>query len=360
MLPPVPMSSAVDARKIPPPRPPPRRGAAPPPSPTHTPSTPSVAEDDDPTKGEWLFKEDELVLGPVTAIILVERIKKGELSADTPIARDGQPFQPMKLVALFREAWEAAQEERRLAAEERAYLSAVRRARGARVALYLLVLLVPAAGAGLVARQVMIARPWDTSASWLQKAPPLVDLPNRPPEVKTNKVASVDADRAVPDDLKPEAKAEAKTEAKTEPDNDPPDRRRKKDDRRDSRKDDRKDDKKTKDAKAPIEEPKGPVQETLTNEQAIAPLKSIKDDLKGCFKAEMESNPDMPATVVLSYTVTEDGKATNVALDARELRGRPVVGCVTNALGKLRWPRFTGERKNVSVPFKLSKPTPPK
>ena len=72
---------------------------------------PADADNDDPTKGEWLFKQEDTVLGPVTAIVLVERIKAGALSADTPIARDGQPFKPMKLVPLFREAYEATLEE---------------------------------------------------------------------------------------------------------------------------------------------------------------------------------------------------------------------------------------------------------
>src|SRR4051812_20862989 len=49
-------------------------------------AAPAGADDDDPTKGEWLFKQNEMVLGPVSAIVLVERIKTGELSADTPIA----------------------------------------------------------------------------------------------------------------------------------------------------------------------------------------------------------------------------------------------------------------------------------
>jgi hypothetical protein len=106
----------------------------------------------------------------------------------------------------------------------------------------------------------------------------------------------------------------------------------------------------------PVEKPSGALPETLTNAQAIEPLKAAQGDLKACFKAEMDTNPEIPAQVVLSYTVTEDGRAINVALDARELRGRPVVPCVQKAIGGLRWPRFSGERKNVSVPFKLGKP----
>jgi hypothetical protein len=97
-----------------------------------------------------------------------------------------------------------------------------------------------------------------------------------------------------------------------------------------------------------------PAPSDLTNAQAVEPLKDIQGALKDCFKAERDSNPDLPGQVVLSYTITEDGKPINVELDS--LGGRPVVGCVQAAVATLRWPQFTGQRKQVSVPFTLSNP----
>ncbi|HEY1099097.1 MAG TPA: AgmX/PglI C-terminal domain-containing protein [Myxococcota bacterium] len=320
---------------------------------------------DDATRGEWLFKQNDLVLGPVTSIVLVDKIKKGELDADTPIARDGAAFRPMKLVRLFREAWNAAEEEKRFAAEEKAHQSAVSRARFLRVVVVLLFFAVPAAAAGGVARQLMITRPWDDSASWIARVPPMVDLPQKPPTVTTPSTTST-----------PPPVVASNTPVEDDDDDD--------DKNPNAPRDPNKPKKPKKDpgatsttstpvaggAASPASEPDKPAVEParpstaglpgeLTNAQAVAPLKEIQGDLKTCFKAEMDSNPDMPAQVTLSYTVTEDGKAINVDLDARELRGRPVVGCVQKAMGTVRWPRFNGERKNVSVPFKLGKPKPP-
>jgi hypothetical protein len=313
----------------------------------NAPVTDSSAGEDDATKGDWLFKQNDLVLGPVTAIVLVEKIKKAELDGDTPVARDGADFRPMKLVRLFREAWEATVEEARLAAEERAYQSAVARSKVARVFVLCLAFAIPAAAAAAASRQLVIARPWDDTPSWIARVPPLVDLPQRPPEVKK---------------VEPVAVAAASTAADDDDDDDDDGKPR------DPSKPRRPRVKKPKDpgsssastASDPSPSPPPPASvETLSNAQAVAPLKEIQGSLKSCFKAEMESNPDMPAQVVLSYTVTEEGRAINVELDARELRGRPVVGCVQKAVGTLRWPRFNGERKNVSVPFKLGKPKPP-
>ena len=312
--------------------------------------------DDDPTQGEWLFKQDDLVLGPVTAIVLVEKIKKGELSADTPIARDGQHFRPMKLLPLFREAWMAAEEARRLAAEEKAYQSAMTRARLLRVVIVVVCFAVPAAAAGAGARAVMIARPWDDTADWIAKVPPLVDLPQKPIEVKKEPPPTTVAQNDAKDEEEVEEevvdpKDGKKTIKKV---------KKPKDKLAANNGDGQGDGKKDPDAKDGDGKKPSGLPETLTNQQAIEPLKTAAPAMKACFKAEMESNPDMPAQVVLSYTVTEDGKATNIALDARELRGRPVVACVQKAIGALSWPKFSGERKNVSVPFKLGKPPPPK
>jgi hypothetical protein len=338
--------------------------------------------DEDPAEGEWLFRHNDTVLGPVTAAVLVDKIKKDELSGDTPIARDGQPFKPMKLFRLFREAIAAREDEKRYAAEERAWRSAVTRTRALRAAAMVVLFAAPAAASVFGARKFVEARPWDDTPKWLAHVPPLVDLPQKPPEVRTSTTTPATVATNTPPD---DANAAGATNGASGPDGGtganganglngaygakkPPLGTGKPGD--------------TKlatstgstgtatgsttgsstgatapvDDKPDVKPPAGALPETLTNAQAIEPLKGAQADLKACFKAEMESNPEIPAQVVLSYTVTEDGRAINVALDARELRGRPVVACVQKAIAALHWPRFTGERKNVSVPFKLGKP----
>jgi hypothetical protein len=322
---------------------------APAPAPTPPPDEPA-GTDDDATKGEWLFKQNDLVLGPVTAIVLVEKIKKGELDGDTPVARDGDTFRPMKLVRLFREAWQATVEEKRLAAEERAWRAAATRAKIGRVFVLLLSFALPAAAAAVASRQIMVLRPWDDTPMWIAKVPPLVDLPQRPPEVKKPDPPPQVADNTPPPDAADDDEDPTKPSDPTKPKKP----KTPKSDKPDGGKDGG-----SATTSTPEPPPPPAAVESLTNAQAVAPLKEIQGDLKTCFKAEMESNPDMPAQVVLSYTITEDGKAINVNLDARELRGRPVVPCVQKAVSSLRWPRFSGERKNVSVPFKLGKPKAP-
>ncbi len=310
-----------------------------------------VVSDEDATQGEWLFKQDELVLGPVSAQILVDRIKKGELSGDTPIARDGEAFRPMKLVRLFRDAWEVMLEEKRLADEEKAYQSAVRKASMGRFFIVAFSAVLPAVVAFVAAQKIMELRPWDDTPFWVARVPPLVDLPQRPPpklaEVKKKDPVAVASNSEEDDEEEDDPKKPADPSKPKKP------KKPKTGAAVASGGDDKKGDDKANTSATPASV------ESLSNAQAVAPLKEIQGQLKSCFKTEMDSNPDMPAQVVLSYTVTEEGKAININLDARELRGRPVVACVQKAVSTLKWPRFSGERKNVSVPFKLGKPKAP-
>ena len=291
-------------------------------------------DSDDATKGEWLFKQNEMVLGPVTAIVLVERIKIGELSADTPIARDGQPFKPMKLVPLFREAHEAMLAQKKREEEERQYNAAVARSRNVRVLVFAALILLPAGGGAFAGRAVMILQPWDHTAEWIAKAPPIVDLPPPPPEIKRvtpppppERVAERDDEED-----RPEATGNGGGEhhVKLARADRAHERKGEKERPGEARDEKLKDASETKDAKP--EKEQGFVRE-LTNEQAIAPLKdpSVKGALGACFRTEIESNPDMPTPLNLAYTITEEGRSANVELTNRELRGRPVQECVKRA-----------------------------
>lgn len=333
--------------------------------------------------GEWLFKQDDVVLGPVKAESLVEKLRSGEMSIDTPVARDGQPFKPMKLIAFFREAHDEYLWRQREEAEERAHAAAVLKAKVLRVFLVALILLIPSAAGAFAGRIVMVLQPWDKTAEWIARAPPIVDLAPRalpPPRVAV--IAPTPAPTPTPDSVEDESKSDAAADERDERR-----ARRERGDRR-GRKETRErrrpergtapaadraqptaagaDTGKADTARADTAkaEPEGRGSERgyvkeLTNEQAIAPLKEVKSALGACFKTELAANPDMPSQLNLAYTVTEQGRAANVEVTNRELRGSAIQGCVKEALSTARWPRFEGERKNVSVPFNIRKPPKP-
>ena len=309
-------------------------------------TSPSLDDDaDESSRGDWLFKRGDTVLGPVPASVIVQQIKDGQLPAETPVARDGQPFQPMKLVPSFREAYDAMVLQKRRVAEERAYQAAVARSRLLRALILGFAVLLPAAAGAFVGRTLQIQKPWDDTPEWMAKVPPVVDLPPRPVEVKITP-------------LPPPAPVMSDEPPAPAPVEDAPDKPRRVAARARASKDEKAGQSGDK-ASQPEEsaEDQSFVKE-LTNEQAVAPLKNprVRSALGVCFRAELESNPSMPSPISLAYTITESGRSTNVEITNRELRDRPLQECVRTALSLARWPRFEGERKNVTVPFNIKKP----
>src|SRR5687768_3966960 len=54
-----------------------------------------------PDAGEWLFKDNEQVLGPVPAEMLVSKLYEGHVNADTPVAREVGQWKPLREVSFL-------------------------------------------------------------------------------------------------------------------------------------------------------------------------------------------------------------------------------------------------------------------
>ena len=53
--------------------------------------------------GEWLFKQGDMLLGPVPARVLVDKLFRGEIDAATPVAPSGEDtFVPIEEVEFFK------------------------------------------------------------------------------------------------------------------------------------------------------------------------------------------------------------------------------------------------------------------
>ncbi len=53
--------------------------------------------------GQWLFKERDLLMGPVPAKVIVDKLYAGDLTGDTPVAsEEDELWRPLREVAEFR------------------------------------------------------------------------------------------------------------------------------------------------------------------------------------------------------------------------------------------------------------------
>jgi hypothetical protein len=311
----------------------------------------NAPHDDDATKGEWVFKQDDVVLGPVSSSVLVQRIEQGGLSEQTPVGREAGKWRPLKAVPYFQEILDKAERRRRAIAEQTAREAAQRKERALRVVAMAALVAMPLLVGVVTGRAVMVARPWDDTDSWLQRAPPLVDVPPKPKEAPPPPPVVAKADEE-PGAAEPGSGHEIENEgdkktAKARASG-PGGGKKKAPNKR------------AQQQKSTPEEPKAqPAQpETdaaLSQQQIMAPVMKNQGPIGGCLKAETARNPEMPARVTLMWTVTEKGRAINFQLKERQVREGPLPACLTKVFDGMRWPRFRGERKNVELPLSVKK-----
>ncbi|MFZ9888010.1 MAG: AgmX/PglI C-terminal domain-containing protein, partial [Myxococcota bacterium] len=317
-------------------------------SPGTIPSEEQTSHDDAAT-GEWLFKQDNVVLGPVPATVIAQRIRTGEMGRGVPIGREAGRWKPLESFPYFRDLLDQAEEERSLLAERQARARLEQKNRVLRFAGVGAMVAVPFLLGGAAGHQLLVARPWDTGDQWVQRVPPLVDIPARARPVASTSPA-VEAPAPVPapgpasavvarvpttesgdDDGAAKAAASPKRSGKKTPE------KRTKGSQQKKSKDDASDD--------------GGAVETLTQAQVMAPFRGAQGAIGSCLKAEVARNPSLPPRVTLMLTVTEQGKATNFALKEREVRQGPLATCLEKVIAGMRWPKFTGERKNLELPL---------
>lgn len=311
------------------------------------------AAEADPKEGEWLFMQDEVVLGPVSAAVLIQRIEQGELEPDSRVGREAGKWRPLKSVPYFKEILTRAESRRQAIQEQHDREARLKQQGLIRMSTVAAIALMPILLGAVAGRTVMIERPWDTADEWLQQPPPLVDLPPQPKKPPAALDRKLDKKKDEPkdenagdDSSSDDAKAGDADDKK-----DTTKRRRTKKPR--GKKDDGKKPVVKKDKPAPSDD--GKVFATLTQKQVMKGLGKAQSSIGRCLKTEIARNPSMPSRVTLMFTITETGKATNFKVKERSLRKGPLATCLNKSIMKLRWPKFTGERKNVELPLSVNK-----
>jgi hypothetical protein len=326
-----------------------------------------------PGLGEWLFKDKDQVLGPVAPELLVNKLYDGEVAADTPVAREIGQWRPLREVwflgahvprAQQRTAYLRARTERAEAAARQARTRVMLGAMGFAV--------VFLASLGLVS-WLMRERPWADKTDWFARRPAFAALPDRTPPPRLAvatpppKAADAPAEDKKPDDKKAEeerkaAEEMAAAEEKKAGDDDKKGKKGKKG------KDGKEDPKKVAAAdpkggkkEAPKEELKKEapvvpaVAQELSNEQIMSTFKASAGGYTGCIREEAARNPDMPGTITVEFIIRNDGSTADFKVQEREIRTGPLAACLSGKIGALRFPKFTGERKQFIFPFKITR-----
>src|SRR6185295_10370413 len=115
--------------------------------------------------GDWLFKEGDLLLGPVQGGQIVQKLFAGELDRNSLVSPMGESsFQKIGEVEDFRVALAKAEAHRRVDAAARVEQAKVSRSRNVRLAVVATIAVVVAAGAAVGARYLAVHNPFKTQS----------------------------------------------------------------------------------------------------------------------------------------------------------------------------------------------------
>lgn len=313
---------------------------------------------DDPAVGEWLFKKDDVVLGPVNASVILSRIQAEEIDGDTPIGREAGQWRPLKEIAYFASEVERATHRKEMEEQRRFAEAKRRKEQGLRTAMYAAAVGAPLVAGFLVGEGLATARPWDDRAEWITRLPSLTELPPPPSTLSPPPMPSAPSVKRTDEKVSAKAEGEPGDKAATASTTTEPAPQKKSKRKRRSKSARKRLAKKKNKASAKAkknQDSSAKLPETLTNKQVMAGLAKGKSKIGTCLQKENARNPDMPGVVTLMFTVTEEGSAAMIKVKERQVRKGPLADCLRGVVSKLRWPKFSGERKNAEVPFRIRK-----
>jgi hypothetical protein len=286
------------------------------------------------TGGDWLFRQDELVLGPVPASQIVEKLYAGELDGMTQVSRMGAgQFKPLSQVDFFKLHVAKAEAKRRV--EEAARAEALKDQRKRRVKVISVVVL------GIA---VAIPASIFTFRILTQKAPePESDISVGELVIKFDKARAtgeellaypgMDKGKKLPDragDKAPDRSADKARLASASKPQKP-------------RLSDVSDD------------PDGMQTGTFDQEAINAVIKANQKKLFPCLTAEAQQKPGLSAKIPIEFVIGNDGRVAKLWIDNPSFKDGPLQQCLLRELQKWKFKPYEGERPTVGLSFKIGR-----
>ena len=95
------------------------------------------------------------------------------------------------------------------------------------------------------------------------------------------------------------------------------------------------------------------VRETLTDSQVMRIVNSKLGTLLACVRAEAKRGFGLPDTIMIDFTINNDGRIGRAEVDNRELADGNLESCVKKKMRRWKFPSYYGERKNVELPIHI-------
>jgi len=271
--------------------------------------------------GDWLFKKQGQVFGPVSGAALVGLLYKGEIDGATPVSPEDGSWRPIGQVAGFLVHVKKAEAQLRVEAEVTGSRLLRRRRHRQRVAV---VVVLAAAGLGLGsygAFWLATEKPWQKRSALLEDfgggiaiaspariggarrdADEEVELPTQGPAQASRRLASAPASRPVTGSATGGDLVVARYDA-------------------------------------------ADIQAVVAREQRT---------LAACFRAEARRSPAFSGEVPVEFAIGNDGRVAQLWIDEPSLKVGELHGCLLRTLKTWSFRPFPGSRPTVSLTFRIA------
>ncbi|WPB81753.1 AgmX/PglI C-terminal domain-containing protein [Archangium violaceum] len=300
---------------------------------------------------QWLYRQGDLVLGPLTGHQLVEKLYAGQVTGKTEVSATGPSgFRKLEELDAFKLHVSKAAAKQRVEAEARALRARRLRQKLFAAAVAAVVLGVLGAGAWQIARYSSVYLPGvKRDELSIEVSTPVITVAKRSrpeelfeypgePKQQTAERPSTKPPETAPD--KPETRPDSKPEKVASVAGSKPDRRPA---------GGRPTGKVTTDAD-------GLSTEVNYDQAAInRVVKQSQSTLYRCFKEEAERRPGFAAKVPLEFTIGNDGRVAQLWVDHPQLKKGPLFDCLLGEMKKWPFKAYTGERATVNLAFTIGK-----
>lgn len=288
----------------------------------------SPKEVDAPLPGDWLYRQEGLVLGPVSGQELVKRLYEGALDAQTEVTLVGtHRFRRIADTEALRLVLAKAQAKWRVDAMDRKVREQARKVRNVRLAAVAGLAVVGAVGAGVGARYLAVHNPWraEGGEATISVEAPTITLAKARGHDEDLVAYPLDRPTAPGRSGRPGAGAAAKGGARA--------------------------------AGQPAEADADGLNTAPQFDRAaiMAVVAQKQRALYPCFAEEARRAPGLNARIPVEFTIGNDGRVTKVWVDHAQYQEGPLPDCLLRELQKWPFHPYEGERANVGLSFTVGR-----
>jgi hypothetical protein len=293
--------------------------------------------------GNWLFRQGELVLGPIPAAVIVDRLYAGEIDGRTEVAPMGHPsFKRLAEVEIFRV--HLAKAEAKLRVDKLAHEHEAKnvRSRNAKIGVVAAICGVVALGAGTAAWYLAIHKPWaDADAlafADISVEPPTITLASKSAndELVEYAMEGDKAGRKVSDRIAERTKVAQSDKAPGE----------------------KRSPEKVAQRAGKVggeEDAEGMKTEMFDRSLIDRVVKSKQTSLYPCLQEEARQRPGMVAKIPIEFVIGNDGRVNKLWVDNPDFKTGTLHDCLFKELQRWPFKAYQGEQATVGLSFKIGK-----